>query len=213
VHGTITIIIIISQFVTILRDVRESLANQQTSGEPLVRDVLFPRLKRNKVYSVYDSFSLQFSSSTSVEIDFSVSPRLQDFLNNSSFSLCFDAYRIMALRLQFTCLTQLPSTSGNSVFTVIDYDDNTIAAITALLQYDTLKQAPLGAYFERVFIPRSTSPVGTTTALSQTAVGTWLDVADNSTRYFGLKGAFGSTSNVVTYQVVITALIQFKNTR
>jgi hypothetical protein len=196
----------------ILEGVRESLLCQQTSAEPSVRDVILPRVKKNKVYTFMQSTQTQVSSTTGTETDGSLSFSLSSLGNASSFAAIFDTYRIVGVRVQFipeTGIISLPS-----VYTVIDYDDSSATALSALVEYDTLKVAPPGAFFERSLVPRIAVAAysGAFTSFAQMS-NQWIDCGSTGVVFYGLKYALTATTAVATYQILTTYTIQFRNPR
>jgi len=187
--------------------------NQQTSSEPIVRDIQIPRLIANRVYT----FALQTNaspgvvSSTTIEVYASFSFSLNNILNASAFTTIFDAYRIEYVNMKF-----YPTSSqvGVPVYTVIDYDDTTTTTIASMQNYDTLKVAPPGAYFERSFTPRVALAAysGTFTSYAQKS-HQWLDCASPAVAHYGLKYGTPVSATPTTWSIAYVLYIQFRNIR
>jgi len=204
----------------ILRDIKELLQNQQTSGEPMTKDVDFPRVRRDKVYRITSSFDYGvITSSTSAEVDGSIVPTLAQFANESSFVTVFDTYRMPYLKVSFQPLTGVTtanlSLNSAPIYTALDYDDAATTAISQLLQYDTLKLAPGGAYFERVLCPRAAIAMFSTvfTSYGQATPQQWVDCQSPNVGFYGVKYGLPVTNEVSSWRVTVTALLEFKNTR
>jgi len=200
-----------ARVVPLLKSIDESLANQQTSSEPLVKDVIIPPIKRNKVYTFEQSTTTTITSSTTLEVDGGFQLNLAALGLSSSFTNIFDAYRIIGATFKFVPITTV---TGQILFTAIDYDDINTTTITNLLQYETLKMSPSGSYFERSFVPRVAPALysGTFTSFGQNSYQ-WIDCASTNVQHYGLKYGFPIAPNSVSYQIVVVYKIQFRNTR
>jgi len=197
-----------------LKSIDEKMTNTENSGVPLVRDVVLPRLKKNKVYTFMDTITSTLTGSGTGEVDGSITWTLSALGNNSSYTGLFDAYRIIGVRVQFLPLDT--SSTGNYISTVIDYDDNSSTTSGALLQYDTLKMSPSNQFFERSVIPRAAMGVysGAFTSFGQTPVNQWIDIASPLVAYYGIKYAIPTTSGTPpAWTCVQTVYVQFKNVR
>jgi len=206
--------------VSLLKSMDEKLGNQLTSIEPAVRDVVLPRIKREKIYSFVGSTSLTLNSSTTVETDVSYQFNLQALGNATSFEAVFDQYRIIGIKASFFPETApASSTTGINnvppIYTVIDYDDNNTTIITNLLQYDTLKVAPYNAVFERSLTPRMALAAysGAFTSYASGSSRMWIDCNSPTVSYYGLKVGIPVTSFVFSWTVITEYTIQFRNTR
>jgi len=201
----------------LLRSIDERLLQQQTSAEPNVRDVVLPRLKRDKVYTFCQTVvGFPLASSTTVEVDNSFYFTLGALANATPFETLFDTYRIIGVVVKF-----FPKNSNVSgtvyappLYMAIDYDDNSSTTLSTLQGYETLKIAPSGSYFERSLVPRISLAAysGAFTSYAQ-ATMQWLDCASPNILHFGLKYAFPVGTAVSYYDVSYTVTIQFRNTR
>jgi len=201
----------------LLRDIKESLLQQQNSSTPDVRDVQIPRVRRNQVYTVVTNNSGQIAT-TNIESDVSLTFALSNVANAASYANVFDQYRLVGVRISF-----MPaSVSGGGapvqfpIYTAIDYDDSATTPISSLLQYDTLKVGSSDAYFERSLTPQVSFPVYSGSAFTNFASAskrTWLDAANTGTPYYGVKIGIPATTAVYYVSYVTELTLQFRNTR
>jgi len=195
-----------------LKSVNEKLTSQQTYMIPVTKDIIFPRVKRNKVWSIEASYTLTLTSAAG-EVDGVIAPTLATFAQSSNWAAVFDTFRIGAVRVAFVPRF---STIGQPIFTVLDYDDLTGSTpISTLVSYDTLLVSDNSVYFERSFIPRVLVDVNVNTSDSLAFAPTpkkWIDTAGNGPNlpWLGLKYGYGAGANAST-TVIVTAMLQFKN--
>jgi len=194
-----------SAVVTELKQTNELLTSQITSMVPLTKDIMFPRIKRNKVYTYYDSVSIFISGNSSAEVDGVIALAYTSFASSTQMLSAFDSYRIIAFKADF-----IPSTvsGGAEVFTVIDYDDFTATTIANLLRYDSLAVTQQGGLLTRVWAPKIQMQA-VSGAFSQG--NPWVDSTTPSPRYCGLKYGINSSTAPSSWTVVVTACIQVRN--
>jgi hypothetical protein len=184
----------------LLKQILESLQNSQTSQIPEVCDVAVRPFKQNKVYPFRQTLQGSVVTTALVESDVALSYSLNSIPNGSNFAAIFDRWRIAQIRVCFLPIV-LPSTTvaEGPIYTAIDLDDASTRNINNLNQYQTLKIAPVGSYFERTFTPRAAiaaDGAGVFTSFAQASTKTWMDTASPGIIYFGLKYAIpGSTTS------------------
>jgi len=157
-----------------------------------------------------------FASSAAVEVDGVIPIALNNLNGYTSITSLFDAYRIVGARSQFTPTSNTyGATATAPIFTVIDYDDNNITAISLLEQYDTLKIAPATSYFERSYKPRpalALSGAGVFTSFGQAPM-VWVDSGSPGVAYYGLKYGIPLNAGAVSWTVLTTLFIEAKSQR
>jgi len=203
--------------VKVLSDIREEVSNTQTSSEPAVRDV-FPRFRNigSSVYTVMQSAAVTtIAGSTSAETDGDYAVNLSTISNASAFIAIFDAWRIMQVTFRFIPFPSSPAASGTQapIYTAIDYDDSATTTIASLQQYDTLKVAPAGSFFQRCLIPRMAlaAYAGAFTNFAQGSPGQWLDAASPGVLHYGLKVGIPLSSNPPAWTILADIVFQFRN--
>jgi len=172
--------------------------------------------------------NLIVSSSTAVL--FAVAFCLADLAQAASWTAIFDQYRIDRVLVRFKSRNNAvsvfniasPNGSVPSGFVVIDRDDSAApASLAALQEYDTAE------YFQGendVLVeigPSITPAIYASGAFSAYAVEQgehlWVDVANTSVPYYGIKGGLSGLTNTTTSSWVwdITAeyIVSFKNVR
>jgi hypothetical protein len=199
------------------------LINEQQSNKdvPTAVDVPRLRIKRQKIYTFsqsQDLASLGFSSTAPVSYAFAFS--LSMLGNSSSFTSLFDQYRIMQVNCEFFPEIAQSSVSTSTyppIYSVIDYDDNSLITIAQALQYDTLQVCTAGTYFQRTFVPKASMNVYsgiTAGSYASTPTSLWMDIASPGVSYFGLKVCVDVASAASTFaRVNAHYIIQFRNTR
>jgi hypothetical protein len=198
----------------ILMSMDERLLNQQTSAEPVVKDVTLPRPSHRKVYTLEGTQTYAYSSSSSIETDVDFNFTLGSLGNAASLEAIFDQYRIIGVKAQFN--PQTPSSSAlTQIYTAIDYDDIAATSISTLLQYDTLKVAPSNVYFERNLQPRFAVAAysGSFSSYANMSNMTWIDCASPNVQYYGLKTGVPANSGTASWNVLFTYIIQFRKVR
>jgi len=194
-----------SAVVTELKQTNELLTHQITSMVPLTKDIMFPRIKRNKVYTYYDSVSIFLQGNTSAEVDGVIDLAYTSFASSTQMLSAFDSYRIVAMKADF-----IPSNpaGGAELFTAIDYDDFSATTIANLLRYDSLAVNQQTGLLTRVWSPKI-QMAASSGALTQGSP--WVDSTTPSPRYCGLKYGINSSTTPGQWTVVVTACIQLRN--
>jgi len=198
----------------------------QTSDGPisneLVKDVKFPlngTLGNNvvNVIAAFESPSVH-TSSASVPTFVSYATTLNSFDKVSSYTGCFDQYRIRMIEMVL-----IPHASDNTTFsassglftTVIDYDDATnLTTVADALSYSTSLTTSGTTIQKRCFIPHIADAVysGAFTSFGNETCP-WIDAASTTVQHYGLKSAWTTSSAVCAYDLVVRAWIQFRNSR
>jgi len=187
--------------------------------EPSVPDVPRMILAPHRVHSVQLAYmSGLITANSTAPNNGALNFTLTNFPDYSSWTSCFDSFRIIQIVIEFVPygvgITGSTQTNG-TFFTCLDYDDATPIGATDILQYDTRQIVPSGQYFERRLTPHALNVQyqGATSAYGETPSRQWIDTTYPATQYFGLKySATISSSAVTLYSPMITAVIQFKNT-
>lgn len=200
----------------LLRQIRESLLQDQTSSEPLVPDINISRPSRHRVFTFEFSQTSSIASSTIAEVDGAISLALNNLPGYTSLTTLFDAYRIVAIRCQFIPTSNTYSAGATApIFTALDYDDNATTVISSLQQYDTLKISPATSYFERSFTPRAAKAVyaGAFTSFGQLTRWDWIDSGSPGVVYYGLKYGVPLNAAGVSWTVLTTYVVECKSQR
>jgi len=200
-----------------LKELVESGKQQQLRPVPEVPDVPRIRLKRNKVYTFEISTNrANFTTSTSIETDTSYYFQLSDLNISTNFTSIFDTYRIAQVNLKFIPLgTSSGAMINSAIYTALDYDDASATTIASLLNYETLQITDAEHFFERTVNPKPAFALygGAFTQFGQISQP-WVDCGSPSVYHYGVKVAAPVTAAAaITFQVVGTYLVQFKNTR
>jgi len=188
---------------------------QELYGLPNSPDVHWPRLKQNKIHTfVLSSELTTITTSATVPIIFGFAPTISNFPSSPTFLACFDSYRIMCLKFQFSP-TVLNSNFIANVVTAIDYDDVSVGSAN-LSDRDTAQSVPLGRYFERTLVPRVANALYSGSVF--TSFGQmkreWIDQVSSTVPHYGLKGTIPSTAVLgaqQVYSVTVKAVVQFRN--
>jgi len=195
---------------------QELLQNQLTSQIPDTPDIRYPRVRRDKVYTLQQSFvGPSIAGSSTLEVDGALTLSLSSLPDAASLAGIFDTYRFVAVKMTFQpSSTTSAANISAPIYTVLDYDDNTATAITALVQYDTLKVAPPDVYFERVFTPKVATALysGVFTSFGQ-AQSQWIDTISNGVLQYGIKWGIPTSAGAPTWMTTVHCIVQFKNTR
>jgi hypothetical protein len=146
---------------------------------------------------------------------------LSEIANSGSYAGSYDSYRLVQVTVRFVpCIkTFVAGGSYPPLLTAIDYDDAT--AWTSLSQpysYDTLTETPVGGYVERTLMPRTATAIysgSAFTAFSQTTPGSWVDLANPSAPYYGIKWGINTTALALigAWYVDADFVFQFKDAR
>lgn len=149
---------------------------------------------------------------------------LQNVPNASEFTSLYDQYKITAVKYQILPRGNVAdigtsATQGNMgrVFSVLDYDDsNAPASFNEMTQYQNCKVTPSTVTHTRYLKPRFnmdvlSGSVGLTANAPRTG---WIDCGQADVRHRGVKiGIQAPTNAVMTYDLMITYYLAFKNVR
>jgi len=186
------------------------------SSCPAVPDVVLPRVRRDKVYTIVQSYPLTLVASTTVEVNGAITPMLSNLGDGASLAAVFDSYRLAGFRAKFTPVVNETLSAGGStpLYTVLDWDDATTTTISNLLQYDTLKVATFGNYFERSIIPNTAIATYNGSVFTAFSSSTnWVDCANLGVPWYGIKYGIPFAGTAVTWYVQVECTFQFKRVR
>jgi len=210
--------------VPVLNKILQTLEQQQTSQVPERPDVAIrSKPKSERIYSFTQAYvGPNITTSSTIETDGAFTFSLSQLPNATSFAALFDRYRIRQARVTFNPNavegTLTSGVTAGPIYTVLDYDDPTPITIANLVNYDNLKTAPAGAFFERTLTPRVALAAysGVFTSFAQGNPNQWIDVASPSVQYYGIK--FGlpiglAASGTVVWNTIITLDLEFSHPR
>lgn len=149
---------------------------------------------------------------------------LQNVPNNSEFTALYDQYKITAIKYQILPRGNVAeigtsATQGNMgrVFSVLDYDDsNAPSSFNDMIQYQNCKVTPSTVTHTRYLKPRFnldilSGSVGVTANAPRTG---WIDCTNADVKHRGVKiGIQAPTNATVTYDLMVTYYLAFKNVR
>jgi len=187
---------------------------QERFGLPNTPDCKFPNLRQSAIHSFVLSSEINtITTSATVATTFAYAPSLSNFPDAAFLTACFDTYRILCFKIQFSPTVLNPNFITN-IITAIDFDDAT--ASVNLSSRDTAQSVPLGQYFERTFVPRVSNALYSGSVF--TSFGQmkreWIDQTSNTVPHYGLKGTVPATSVLGAqqiYSVAVKAYVQFRN--
>lgn len=163
----------------------------------------------------YPGFQVSSTTLATFGALYVVASSFNDFTN---YATVFDLYRIA--KLQFTFYPKYPAGSAAQLYqglfhTVIDLDDETaLTTIGQACDYSSLVVSQGGDTIVRTFEPHidyAAYSGAFTSYANQRAP--WIDCASGNVRHYGVKTAWTATSAVLSYDVIIRALVQFKQSR
>lgn len=199
----------------LLKSIDERLLSTQVSMVPDVKDPMPLRVRRDKVYTIEQSVESAIAGQSTMEVDGTLFYTLNLFANLTALTTLFDTYRLVSITVSWVPLNTVPSSSA-PVYTATDFDDAISTPITTLLNYDTLKIAPSGIYFERTFTPAMALAAygGAFTSYAQRKMQ-WCDCASPGVQWFGLKYGIppSGSASPPNWQVTSKVVLQFKNPR
>lgn len=136
-----------------------------------------------------------------------------DIPNLSSLAAAFDSYRIEEIQFRlksrnnavFIAGTASPNNGLTSPLIVVDQDDNTLpTTLLEMQQYDNCNQISAQDNLDLIFTPSITPSVfsgGAFSGYSIDASGkTWLDLANASIPYYGIKIGVPALTTSTTYK-------------
>jgi hypothetical protein len=173
----------------------------------------------NKPYRFIQSAQgTTINNSTTVSTFSSQTVTLSLFNQYTSFTSIFDQYRIALVEVLY-----LPRanaiTAGNVNYglfaTVIDYDDATVlASMAEALDFSNSISAQAYLAQRRVFIPHVAEAAysGAFTSFANVAAP-WIDCSSPNVVHYGVKTAWTTGSQMAYLDVVVKAVIEFRNVR
>jgi len=199
--------------VSVLRDVRQNIRDQSIRPVPSLPDVMPMKFRRDQVVNItlgWDVTNLTSSLSTVTAGGFYCA--LSALAGYADWAACFDAYKIVQIRMYFQPNSTL--VSGVPIQTAIDYDDYAAPGAGALEQYESFQTVPFGQYFERTFNPRIAIAAysGAFTSFANQRAG-WLDMASPNVQHYGIKYFIPIALSVQTMTVTAQVHCQFRYQR
>jgi len=193
--------------------------DDETKRPPRVRDLPPCNLRPSRFWNVISSyFDSNIVTSTTANQQGAVFFQLNKLADYANYS-CFDQFRVVQMEVQFIA----KNTFGTNVsipllYTVIDYDDNTVASLTSagMMAYDTVQIGPGSVSQTRNLKPRASMAAFTGGAFSGYALSEnqWFDVASNTVDFYGVKWAIESTAiSVSAYEIIVSVFLQFRSQR
>lgn len=165
-------------------------------------------------------------------VPFQIGHTLSDLGQVSTYASLFDQYKIERVHLRFTprdnsinVTTQ--GTGANAAVpemaVVVDRDDSsTLSGLAAALEYDNVQVIPYGIMgLDVIYSPSITKSAFASGLFSGYTVedgrDTWLDIANTTVPYYGIKGVITALNTSATYlyswQIQCWYEISFKNIR
>jgi len=150
--------------------------------------------------------------------------KLEDFGNATQLVELYDQFRIKKLTFQIFPLVQTPLQQylpvGSdlaclpTLYTAIDYTDNTPVGCDAILEYSNAKVMPFNRTCYRALNPKTN--ITTTTGTMQ--MNGFIPTANQTQLWYGLKMAIqnqrtSTAESEFYYQVICKAEIEFKNVK
>lgn len=139
--------------------------------------------------------------------------------NLAPFTALYDQYAIKLVKVQVVPKSNSfdGTTSGSimpRVISAIDYDSIPVTdSISNIMQYQNVKLTPGDITHKRVLKPRFLNVIDSTVVGLQTNTG-YIDVANASVDHLGLKVIVPPTpGQVITYDLIVTYYLKFKNVR
>jgi len=201
------------------RDMQQQLEYQRTQEirfVPEQSDV--PRIRFNKstIFNVELSYSTVQNLSTTAPINGSTSFSLASASNYTSYTTCFDQYRILQVNIKILP-SGIATGSGLNIFTVIDYDDvSALGSVSSFFGYSTLKVTPAGQIDERTINPRIALAAYAGASFSgyaNVAGKQWIDSASAGVQYYGMKYYVPTGSAGQSLTFITTMMVQFRSQR
>jgi len=155
-------------------------------------------------------------SSNLIEVDTGFSFSASTLAVSASLLGAFDQYRFMEIEV-LTIARRTPQTAAaipGTFAIVVDYDNNTAAALSVLDNYANVQICSGADCTYTRFVPHSAVSVGTTSGGVVTGGNVsrqWLDSNNATVAHFGVKTAWTSTDVAYTRDVHVRAWLQFRN--
>jgi hypothetical protein len=204
----------------LLTEINEAQLTQQHGVPPRIPDVIFPEMRRNKVYSMIKTSTSSVTTSATVDTSaafvWSVSGvNGLSAADITAVTTLYDSWRIMYV--EFSIIPNYNAQNALPLYSVIDYDDATVLpAVGNATAYDTVMITQGGQVHTRILQPRCANAVYSGTAFTnygQEKPGKWLDLSSSGTPHYGVKFYLAANGNVQTLTTISRIMFQFKNNR
>lgn len=178
-------------------------------------------IKQSMDYGVFEIVT----GAASTDSTFTVKSKLNDFGNATSLKALYDEYRIKKIAVKIIPLQATPQQGafGNAdnpilptLYTCVDYTDDTAIGASDILQYQDCKVDVFNATHYRSYYPKmdASSVVGTISSSG------WAPTTYDTNLWYGLKGCFQNNRGVgigiatyAVYQIIVTAYLEFRNVK
>jgi len=191
------------------------------TSDMIVRDIQFPLMETfgNNVVNVCTGYIISAFTSTSATLPTfaTLSVTLAQFDKVSSYTGCFDQYRIRCVECNLIPGSTTGVSGGNEGLfaSVIDYDDDTaLTAVADALSYQTCLSTSAFTHHKRIYKPHIAAAVysGAFTSFANES-DVWLDAGSTGVKHYGLKTAATATTSIYVTDLAVRAWIQFRNGR
>lgn len=190
---------------------RRRMARRPRVGRQLTARQPIHYFKRTAYYSGY------LNGSTLADQPLSLIAQLSQVPNFGEFTALFDMYKIMGVRWRISPRANSGEIGTNlgrvKLFSAIDYDDNLVASLTDLLQYESLKVTTSDRDHVRYVKPRISREVfqsGVSTAYSPGRA--WIDCQNTTVPHYGLKAVLQQLpAGTQSFDIQVTYYLAFKN--
>jgi hypothetical protein len=211
----------LKQIATTLKQTLDVQQEQEGTLTANQMDIPWPLPRRDKTYTFVRSVQLTpLTVTTAMDTTFAYTFTLSAFPDASDFTNLFDQYRIGIVRVAFFPQGGASAVINSVIGTAIDYDDSSSGlALGQLEEYSSFQLNSLQKTFWRTFQPRAAQAAysGVFTSFARMPASTWIDCASPSVLYYGLKGQIPASTIAggpfIAYNVSVSAILQFKNSR
>jgi hypothetical protein len=199
-------------------DVQQEQEGTMTANKS---DIPWPIPRRDKTYTFVRTVQLTpLSVTTAMDTTFAYTFTLAGFPDSTDFTNLFDQYRIGIVRVAFFPQGAASAVINSTLGTAIDYDDSASGlSLGQLEEYSTFQLNSLQKTFWRTFQPMAAQAAysGVFTSFNRMPASTWIDCGSPSVLYYGLKGQIPASTisggPFIVYNVSVSAVLQFKNSR
>jgi hypothetical protein len=211
----------LKQIATTLKQTLDVQQEQEGTLTANQMDIPWPLPRRDKTYTFVRSVQLTpLTVTTAMDTTFAYTFTLSAFPDASDFTNLFDQYRIGIVRVAFFPQGGASAVINSVIGTAIDYDDSSSGlALGQLEEYSSFQLNSLQKTFWRTFQPRAAQAAysGVFTSFARMPASTWIDCASPAVLYYGLKGQIPASTisggPFIAYNVSVSAILQFKNSR
>jgi len=169
-------------------------------------------------------YAINTGGSVTADTTTAWSVKLEDFGNATQFTALYDQFRFKKLTFHIFPLMQSPVQqyapvgSDNAcvptLYTAIDYTDDTPVGCDEILEYSNAKVMPFNTSCYRALYPKTN--ITTTTGSMQ--LNGYIPTSNTTQRWYGLKASIqnirtGTAESEFYYQVICKAEIEFKNVK